>query len=181
MSYSNGEISKYLGVAKQSRSNEQDSFTTLGRKKMGRKGIGKLAALSVSKDVDVLTIADGEKSGFILTRNPGEKGMLESISEDKISFVMVKDHGTAIVMRNPEYSLHKTIEAIKRNIVSIFPLVDKEFRIHIINKDGKDTIVERLDDVFAKSLCAVITLGEEYKYLTQKVKTKFTEKKRQTH
>lgn len=177
MSYSNGEISKYLGVAKQSRSNEQDSFTTLRRKKMGRKGIGKLAALSVSKDVDVLTIADGEKSGFILTRNPGEKGMLEPISEDKISFVMVKDHGTAIVMRNPEYSLHKTIEAIKRNIVSIFPLVDKEFRIHIINKDGKDTIVERLDDVFAKSLCAVITLGEEYKYLTQKVKTKFTEKK----
>lgn len=177
MSYSNGEISKYLGVAKQSRSNELDSFTTLGRKKMGRKGIGKLAALSVSKDVDVLTIADGEKSGFILTRNPGEKGMLEPISEDKISFVMVKKHGTAIVMRNPEYSLHKTIEAIKRNIVSIFPLVDKEFRIHIINKDGKDTIVERLDDVFAKSLCAVITLGEEYKYLTQKVKTKFTEKK----
>lgn len=177
MSYSNGEISKYLGVAKQSRSNEQDSFTTLGRRKMGRKGIGKLAALSVSKDVDILTIADGEKSGFILSRHPSKNGMLEPIQENNISFVMVKDHGTAIVMKNPEYSLHKTTDAIKRNIVSIFPLVDKEFRIHILNKDGKDTVVERLDDVFAKSLCAIITLGEDYKYLTQKVKTKFTEKK----
>lgn len=177
MSYSNGEISKYLGVAKQSRSNEQDSFTTLGRRKMGRKGIGKLAALSVSKDVDILTIADGEKSGFILSRHPSENGMLEPIQENNISFVMVKKHGTAIVMKNPEYSLHKTTDAIKRNIVSIFPLVDKDFRIHIINKDGKDTVVERLDDVFAKSLCAIITLGEDYKYLTQKVKTKFTEKK----
>lgn len=177
MSYSNGEISRYLGVAKQSRTNEQDSYTKLGRKKMGRKGIGKLAALSVSKDVDVLTIANGEKSGFILSRHPRENGMLEPISEDKISFVMVREHGTAIVMRNPEYSLHKTTGAIKRNIVNIFPLVDKDFRIHIINKDGKDVVVERLDDVFAKSLCAIITLGEDYKYLTQKVKTKFTDKK----
>lgn len=177
MSYSNGEISKYLGVAKQSRTNEQDSYTKLGRKKMGRKGIGKLAALSVSRDVDVLTIANGEKSGFILSRHPRENGILEPISEDRISFVMVREHGTAIVMRNPEYSLHKTTDAIKRNIVNIFPLVDKEFRIHIINKDGKDVVVERLDDVFAKSLCAIITLGEDYKYLTQKVKTKFTDKK----
>lgn len=177
MSYNNGEISKYLGVAKQSRTNEQDSYTKLGRKKMGRKGIGKLAALSVSRDVDVLTIANGEKSGFILSRHPMEEGKLEPISEDKITFVMVREHGTAIVMRYPEYSLHKTTDAIKRNIVNIFPLVDKEFRIHIINKDGKDVVVERLDDVFAKSLCSIITLGEDYKYLTQKVKTKFTDKR----
>lgn len=176
MSYSNGEISKYLGVAKQSRSNDQDSYTLLGRKKMGRKGIGKLAALSVSKNVDVLTISKGEKSGFVLSRYPGEGGVLKPIEEKDISFVKVQDHGTAIVMKNPEYSLHKTTEAIKRNIVNIFPLVNKEFRIHIVNKDGKDFVVERLDDVFAKSLCAIITLGNDYQYLTKKVKTKFTDK-----
>lgn len=37
---------------------------------MGRKGIGKLAALSVSENVDVLTVSDGEKSGFVLSRHP---------------------------------------------------------------------------------------------------------------
>lgn len=176
MSYSNGEISKYLGVAKQSRFNEQDSCTLLGRKKMGRKGIGKLAALSVSEDVDVLTISNGEKSGFVLSRHPAEGGVLKPIEEKNVSFVKVQDHGTAIVMKSPEYSLHKTTEAIKRNIVNIFPLVDKEFRIHIVNKDGKDVVVERLDDVFAKSLCGIITLGNDYQYLTKKVKTKFTDK-----
>ena len=176
MSYSNGEISKYLGVVKQSRTNDQDSYTLLGRKKMGRKGIGKLAALSVSKDVDVLTIADGEKSGFVLSRHPGEGGVLKPIEEKDISFIKVQGHGTAIVMKSPEYSLHKTTEAIKRNIVNIFPLVDKEFRIHIVNKDGKDVVMERLDDVFAKSLCAIITLGNDYRYLIKKVKTKFTDK-----
>ena len=64
MSYSKGEVSKYLGVAKLSRTNKEDSYSALGRKKMGRKGIGKLAALSVSESVDVLTISENEKSGF---------------------------------------------------------------------------------------------------------------------
>lgn len=177
MSYKEGGISKYLGVAKLSRTDENDSVTALGRKKMGRKGIGKLAALSVSENVDIMTVANGEKSGFVLSRHPGQGGMLVSINDDAISFQKVYEHGTAIVMRNPEYSLHKTIDAIKRNIVNIFPLIDADFRIHIINVDKKDVVIERLDGVFAKSLCSIITLGDNYKYLTTKVKTEFLDKR----
>lgn len=177
MSYKEGGISKYLGVAKLSRTDESNSVTALGRKKMGRKGIGKLAALSVSENVDIMTVANGEKSGFVLSRHPGQGGVLVPINDDAISFQKVYDHGTAIVMRNPEYSLHKTTDAIKRNIVNIFPLIDADFRIHIINEDKKDVVIERLDDVFAKSLCSIITLGDDYKYLTTKVKTKFLDKR----
>lgn len=177
MSYKEGGISKYLGVAKLSRTGDKDSVTALGRKKMGRKGIGKLAALSVSENVDIMTVANGEKSGFVLSRHPGQGGVLVPINDDAISFQKVYDHGTAIVMRNPEYSLHKTTDAIKRNIVNIFPLIDADFRIHIINEDKKDVVIERLDDVFAKSLCSIITLGDDYKYLTTKVKTKFLDKR----
>lgn len=177
MSYKEGGISKYLGVAKLSRTDESNSVTALGRKKMGRKGIGKLAALSVSENVDIMTVANGEKSGFVLSRHPGQGGMLTPIDDEAVSFQKVHDHGTAIVMRNPEYSLHKTTDAIKRNIVNIFPLIDADFRIHIINTDKKDVVIERLDDVFAKSLCSIITLGDDYKYLTTKVKTKFLDKR----
>lgn len=177
MSYKDGGISKYLGVAKLSRTDEYDSVTALGRKKMGRKGIGKLAALSVSENVDIMTVANGEKSGFVLSRHPGQGGMLTPIDDDAVSFQTIHDHGTAIVMRNPEYSLHKTTDAIKRNIVNIFPLIDADFRIHIMNTDKKDVVIERLDDVFAKSLCSIITLGDDYKYLTTKVKTKFVDKR----
>ena len=177
MSYKEGGISKYLGVAKLSRTDENDSVTALGRKKMGRKGIGKLAALSVSENVDIMTVANGEKSGFVLSRHPGQGGMLVPISDDAISFRKVHEHGTAIVMRNPEYSLHKTTDAIKRNIVNIFPLIDADFRIHIINVDKTDVVIERLDGVFAKSLCSIITLGDNYKYLTTKVKTEFLDKR----
>lgn len=177
MSYKEGGISKYLGVAKLSRTDEYDSVTTLGRKKMGRKGIGKLAALSVSENVDIMTVANGEKSGFVLSRHPGQGGVLTPIADSAVSFQKVNDHGTAIVMRNPEYSLHKTTDAIKRNIVNIFPLIDADFRIHIINTDKKDVVIERLDDVFSKSLCSIITLGDNYKYLSSKVKTKFLDKR----
>ena len=179
MSYSKGDITKYLGVAKLSRTNDKDSVTSLGRKKMGRKGIGKLAALSVSKTVDVLTISNGEKSGFVLSRYPGDDGKLDAIEEDKIVFKKITQNGTAIVMNNPEYSLHKTTEAIKRNIINIFPLVDKDFIIHIIDINGKDIVIDRLDDMFAKSLCSIITLGESYKYLAGKVKTKFELRKKE--
>ena len=61
MSYSKGEVTKYLKVAAISRSNEEDSKTALDRLKMGRKGVGKLAALSVSEEVQVMTISNGEK------------------------------------------------------------------------------------------------------------------------
>lgn len=177
MSYKEGGISKYLGVAKLSRTDESNSVTALGRKKMGRKGIGKLAALSISENVDIMTVANGEKSGFVLSRHPGQEGLLKPIDDEAVSFQKVHDHGTAIVMRNPEYSLHKTTDAIKRNIVNIFPLIDADFRIHIINTDKKDVVIERLDNVFATSLCSIITLGDDYKYLTTKVKTKFLDKR----
>lgn len=177
MSYSKGGIAKYLGVAKLSRTNELDSLTDLGRQKMGRKGIGKLAALSVSENVDVLTVSAGEKSGFVLSRHPLKDGMLLPIEEKNISFKKIDNHGTAIIMKNPEYHLHKTNDAIKRNIVNIFPLIDRDFKIHVINIDGKDDVIERLDEVFAKSLCSIITLGDEFKNLAKKVKIPYPDKK----
>lgn len=88
---------------------------------MGRKGVGKLAALSVSEDVDVLTVADGEKSGFVLTRQPENGHDLKAIQDDQIVFERITDHGSAIIMRNPQYRLHKTLDAVKRNLLKIFP------------------------------------------------------------
>lgn len=164
-------------MAKLSRTDENDSVTDLGRKKMGRKGIGKLAALSVSENVDILTIAEGEKSGFVLSRHPDDDGLLQPINDIDIQFEKIDDHGTAIVMKNPEYKLHKTNAAIKRNIVNIFPLIDRDFRIHIINKDGKDDVIERMDDIFAKSLCTIITLGADYGTLANKVNVPFADKR----
>lgn len=173
MSYVDKDIERYLQVAKVSRQNEEDSRTPSGRLKMGRKGIGKLAALSVSEEVNVMTIRKNDKSGFVLSRKPyGENGLLKPLDDRDVQFHYVKDHGTAIEMLNPQYDIHKTDDAIKRNLLKIFPYVDNDFRIHII-RGNHDTIIDKFDRNIAKSLCALITLGDGFKYMCEKVPNVF--------
>jgi hypothetical protein len=169
MSYEAGDIAKYLNVAGVSRTTEDDSKTRFGlRRKMGRKGVGKLAALSVSEDVDVLTIANGEKSGFVLSRHPDSGNNLKAIEDEKIIFARIGDHGSAIIMRNPQYRLHKTLAAVKRNLLKIFPLVDANFRIHVIRGDETMTI-DDFDRSIMGDLSTLIALGDKFAPLCELV------------
>jgi hypothetical protein len=162
MSYSDGEVDKYLNVAGVSRTSEDDSLTKSGqRRKMGRKGVGKLAALSVSEEVDVLTVADGEKSGFVLARRPERDNELRAIPEDDIVFRFVQDHGSAVVMRHPQYRLHRALDAVRRNLLKIFPLVSKGFQIHIIRGD-EEVVIDDFDRSVMAELSTLITLGDRF-------------------
>lgn len=162
MSYKAGDITKYLNVAGVSRTTEKDSLTkSRTRRKMGRKGVGKLAALSVSENVDVLTVAKGEKSGFVLTRHPENGHELKAIPDAKVVFERIKNHGSAIIMRHPQYRLHKTLAAVKRNLLKMFPLVDSSFRIHVIR--GKESVtIDDFDRSIMGELCTLITLGDRF-------------------
>lgn len=171
MSYDHGDIKKYLKVAAISRNNETDSKTNLNRLKMGRKGVGKLAALSVSEEVRVMTISEGEKSGFVLSRHPQSK-MLPGIPEEEISFEKIDNNGTAIVMINPQYKLHKTPTAIKRNILKIFPAINTDFQVHIII-DGKEDVLKSVDDEIGRELCACILLGDKSKHIKKAFKNEY--------
>lgn len=165
MSYKAGDIDNYLNVAGVSRTSEKDSLTKSGtRRKMGRKGVGKLAALSVSEDVDVLTVANGEKSGFVLSRHPENGNELKAIEDKDIIFERIADQGTAIIMRNPQYRLHKTLTAVKRNLLKIFPLVDEDFQIHII-RGGETATIDDFDRSIMGELSTLITLGDKFKPL----------------
>lgn len=172
MSYINGDIDKFLNVAAVSRTNEKDSITSsLHRRKMGRKGVGKLAALSVSETVKVKTIQNGEKSGFIMSRHPSGSE-LQSIPDDKISFSQLNNNGTAIVMEKPQYRLHKSLDVVKKNLIKIFPLVDKDFVIHIIRNNEK-VLLDCIDKTYATQLCTIITLGDNFKHLADLVPNEF--------
>lgn len=174
MSYENGEVKRFLNVAGVSRSNEGESMTRSGeRRKMGRKGVGKLAALSVSESVDVMTISENEKSGFILSRRPiDENNRLQPIPDDEITFLYVQDHGTAIVMKNPQYRLNKSTDSIKRNLLKIFPLVNDDFKIHIV-RDDETVTIDTFDENIAKELCAFVSLGQDFAVLANSVPDKY--------
>ncbi|MDF9828607.1 hypothetical protein M2447_002734 [Ereboglobus sp. PH5-10] len=179
MSYEAGDIKRYLDVAAVSRKSEAESLTKSGtRRKMGRKGVGKLAALSVSENVDILTVANGEKSGFVLARRPEVGNMLRPIDEASIQFQFVKEHGSAIVMKHPQYRLHKTLAAVRRNLLKIFPLISTDFRIHVIR--GNETVViEDFDRNIMSDLCALVTLGDEFSHLGALVPAQFPNRQKE--
>ncbi len=172
MSYENGDIKRYLNVAKETRTSEEDSKTPEGRMKMGRKGVGKLAALSVAEKVLIKTICNGEKSGFVLSRTVGEDNLLEPLPEDRIEFKKISQNGTSVVMQNPQYKMHKTLAAIKRNLLKIFPLVGADFKIHI-EVNGKSEIIDNFDKNIISELSTLITLGDDYKELSQHFSAEF--------
>lgn len=177
MSYADGEVAQYLNVAGVSRTFDGDSRTKSGaRRKMGRKGVGKLAALSVSEEVDVLSIADGEKSGFVLARRPEQGNELRAIPEDKIVFRFVQGHGTAIVMRQPQYRLHKTLSAVRRNLLKIFPLVNQEFRVHIIRGE-EHVVIDDFDSAVMSELSTLIALGAKFAPLCNLVPDTYPERR----
>jgi hypothetical protein len=165
MSYENGDIGKYLNVAAVSRASEGESLTpVLKRKKMGRKGVGKLAALSVSENVLVKTIRNGDKSSFILSRRINENNLLTPLKDDEITFEKIHDHGTSVVMCNPQYRLHATASAIKRNVLKLFPFIGADFQVHVIR--GREIIaISDFDKEVVGELSALIAIGDEFHYL----------------
>lgn len=177
MSYNNGEVQKYLNVAAVSRNTNEDAKTELlKRRKMGRKGVGKLAALSVSENVLIKTISNQEKSGFILSRYIGNDNLLTPLSNDEIAFEKITGSGTAVVMQKPQYKLHSSLKAIKRNLLKIFPLINENFKIHIIRGNESETI-DSFDKEMITELSTLITLGDEFKYLCEFFNTPFNDKK----
>ncbi|MFA5431356.1 MAG: ATP-binding protein [Candidatus Paceibacterota bacterium] len=167
MSYSSGDIERYLNVAVETRTNGKESLTIKGeRKRMGRKGIGKLAALSVSEKVLIMTRKKGEVSGFVLSRHINEDHKLKAIDKKDINFKIIKSNkdGTSVVMTKPQYGLHKTVNAIKNNLLKIFPLVNKDFKINIITEIDSITI-DSFDKEMINGLGALITFGEEFENL----------------
>ncbi len=177
MSYSNGDIKKYLSVAEVSRNSDTDSFTeTLKRKKMGRKGVGKLAALSVSENVLIKTISNGEKSGFVLSRHIGNDRQLIPIPDEDIKFSKIVNKGTAVVMQKPQYKLHSSLKDIKKNLLRIFPLINEDFQIHLI-RGQEEEIIKDFDKEMITELSTIITLGDEFKYLNEYFRTPFGNRK----
>ncbi len=176
MSYINGDIRKYLSVAEISRKNEKESLTAQKRKKMGRKGVGKLAALSVSENVLIKTISNGEKSGFILSRYVNPDNLLSPLNDEDITFEKIDRKGTAVVMQKPEYQLHSSFKSIKRNLLKIFPLVNDNFKIHLVRGVEED-IIESFDEAMISELSALITMGDGFKYLNTFFNTVFESKK----
>jgi len=142
---------------------------------MGRKGIGKLSALSVSENVNVMTIANGEKFGFVLSRIIESDGKLQPILDDDVVFQFVKTRGTSIQMLKPQYKLAKGLNTIKRNLSKMFPVISESFRIHII-RGSESVLLDSFNDSVISELVSLIIIGNNFAHLIEKFKPDVPEK-----
>ena len=162
--------SKFLPIGITSRNDEETTYSESGkRKRMGRKGIGKLAALSVAERVKVISVRDGDKSGCILSLNVSKKNEdgkyeIPGIPEDQIKFRKIDESksGSAIIMENSRYSINKTIDSAKRNISLIFPFACQTFKIHLENlTTGATAIIDDTTIDIIKLSDALITFSDK--------------------
>lgn len=150
---------KFLPIGISTRDTTDNTFSAKGRKRMGRKGIGKLAALSVADKVKIISKKNNEESGCELSlhgtiKNEEGKYEIPGLKDSDISFVHINDipHGSAIIMENSRYLIHKSVESAKRNLSLIFPFACQEFKIHLENVLTKETAV--IEDI-AKDIVSV--------------------------
>ncbi len=177
MSYDKNEIDKFLQVGTESRTNAQNELSkNKQRFKMGRKGIGKLAALSISDEVYISTVSEGEKSGFILTKDCGKDGELEGLTEDQIKFIKIQNNGTSIVLKNPKLKIG-SIGTIKKNISKLFTVNFDDFKIHI-KKGGKEEVISDAIKEIADSLIGIYLVGEKYIEISKKVEKNLVKNKK---
>lgn len=161
-------IKDYLKVGYESRTDETNSTTDLGRKKMGRKGVGKLAALSVSKEYKLMTKQKGVYNGFIVKKDIDELGSLDALQVDDLCFEFIKEKqsGTRVEINDCEINIHKDIDVVAKNLLKMFPIVSSDFKIHILY-NGKNKILDDYDKEIIKNLATLTTFGEEFENMKQ--------------
>ncbi len=158
---------KYLKIGTPTRGSDSGEVSQkLGRARMGRKGIGKLSALSVSDRVLVMSSKDSQKSGYVLSmdiKKEDDRWTIPSVNDKQIVFKHISggENGSAIVMENVKYSINKTIESAKRNISRLFPFISKDFRIHLEDEvSGKTTTIEDNASEIVKQSDTLITFSD---------------------
>lgn len=163
---SDGLDEKYLLIGGESRTCLADAKTTNKKRlKMGRKGVGKLAALSISNGFQLITVQNSNPIGiFIPHRIEHDDEVLKVLSEGEYELKKIREHGTAVVMKNPKVTIPKLQDTVLKNLAKIFPNDIDDFKIHVIYKGIHKTLVPDEKDVINR-LATFISIGDEKRYL----------------
>lgn len=144
----------FLTIGRNRRESDgKDTSEKKSRKVTGKKGLGKLAVFGISKQIEVVTIKNNQKNGFVLDYHE----MLETPNDQKYSPKTlfkdkeVKAHaGTTIILKNVERKSKFDISGTAKSIAARLNLFKKDdFKI-ILKKAGDEDII--IDQSYKKGL-----------------------------
>ena len=143
---------KYLNVGYERRKAEPRQTARYQRTVMGRKGIGKLSLFSIAETVNVQTVKDGEKSGFVMSvadiraaiAQEGNTYFPKSMDESDI----VRDKtGTQIILTDLKKRVYQAPSALRKRLARRFSIIGTDNFKVVINGEPV-TIADR--DYFHK-------------------------------
>lgn len=143
--------SRYLTVGYLRRKHEPIVTPKYGRKVMGRKGIGKLSVFSIANTVEVQSVKDGDRSGFIMDVDDMEKqltGGNKYYPEPLEPGLIVIETGTKIVLRNLKKNISALETSMRRRLARRFSIIGLQYHFEVF-VDG-ESISAKDRDFFPK-------------------------------
>lgn len=150
--------------------------TDLGRKIMGRKGIGKLAAFSLTNCVMVCSVKSGKKAGCLMdfkeiTNGAEPKALLPheiKFDRDKVSEAGT---GTRIELKGVKKRVALGYRFIVNKLIRTFDVNDEDFTIHIRKHDDEYKALQRSNLDFLSIMDTIVVIGDEHADKLDAVKT----------
>lgn len=141
--------------------------TALGRKIMGRKGIGKLAAFSLTNCVVVCSVKAGQRAGCIMNfkeiTNGAEPEALESHQiEFDSSKLSEAGTGTRIELRGVKKRVALSYRFIVNKLIRTFDVNDEDFTIHIKKHGDEYKALHRTSLDFFSIMDTILVVGDEH-------------------
>ena len=152
---------KYLVVGYERRKAEGQT-PTLHRPVMGRKGIGKLSLFSIARTVEVHSVKDGEKHGFVMDSDDIEERIRDgseaqyypsAVNPDTVDL----ERGTRIILTNMKRHLQWTGKPLRRRLARRFSVIGHQHHFEI-ELDGEAISIE--DREYQDKLQYIWTFGE---------------------
>ena len=153
---------KYLVVGYERR-NTEGRTPALNRPVMGRKGIGKLSLFSIARTVEVHSVRNGEKHGFVMDSEDIEERIRDG-REAKYYPSAVElgavdlDRGTRIILTNMKRQLQWTGKPLRRRLARRFSVIGTQNRFEI-ELDGQPIAIE--DREYQDKLQYIWTFGDK--------------------
>jgi len=153
---------KYLNVGYRKREKEGAYTPELNRHVMGRKGIGKLSLFSIANRIEIYSVKDGKKNGFLMTTEEVKRQIERSkgvyhpkdISARKISLTQ----GTKIILTDLKKKLTLTESALRKRLARRFSIIGEKYDFQVkIN----GTAVTVFDRDFFKNIQFLWTIGDD--------------------
>ena len=166
---------KYLRVGYKRRNDlRYGKLTEKNRPVMGRKGLGKLSLFSIAKTIEVQSINEGKRCGFVMNEDdmqkvkPNEYYRPQSLSEDQVKI----SQGTKITLKRIKRKrLGRGIKALRQRLARRFSIIGEshDFLVYINNEPI--TIDDRLNLSHIQFLWTVgdFTFTEKQRRHSQKV------------